>query len=247
MSSAPIEQYKPLREDFQATTIAIIPATVAEAITVAKTLFASKLFDLQTAEQAVAKILAGAELGIPPVQSLNSFHIVKGKIMTHYSTIAAGIRRAGYDYRTVEHDDEICVIEFINRRGEVIGEHEYTVDDAKRQGTQNMEKLPKVMLFARCISQGAKMYVPEAFNGAVIYVHEERGIIEHEPEQFPEDMPDVPPGTSAILAAKVGGIEPDPTYNPFDAPAAEPETITLETGEVVPVIHEDPPSERLEL
>lgn len=211
------------KEDYQATSVgAILPANIMEAVTMAKTLFESRLFpDLQNAQQAVAKILAGAELGIPPIQALNSFHIVKGKIMAHYSTIAAGVRRAGYDYRVLAHTDEVCEIEFLGRDKSVIGEHSYSVSEAKKQGTQNMEKLPKVMLFARCISQGARMYVPEAFNGAVIYSHEERGIIE---EEIPI-VEDQTPGTSAFLEAKFIGEEVDPEFNPF--PSEEQPTLEV--------------------
>lgn len=202
------------KQDFTAAQIgALLPANITEVITVAKTLFVSKLFpDLQNAEQAVAKIMAGAEMGIPPIAALNSFHIVKGKIMTHYSAIAGGIRRAGYDYRVLEHSETLCRIEFLGRDKEPIGTHEFTQMDAKKASTQNMDRLPKVMLFARCISQGARFYVPEAFNGMIVYEHSERGLIEEEADA--ESEPII--GASTILAAKVVDHSVPDEYDPLE-------------------------------
>lgn len=188
------ELVKPDKQDFQLAQTGIIPQSVTEAITIAKTLYASKMFgDLANAEQAVAKIMAGAEYGVPPVQSLNAFHIVKGKIMCHYSLIAFAVRRSGFKFRVNESTFDQASITFIDRDGEEIGTEVFTIAMAKKKGTQNLEKNADVMLYARAMSQGARKYVPEAFNGSAMYVMEERAEIER--------------GTSETIVEKLSDIE----------------------------------------
>lgn len=208
------------KDDVRASRVgAILPATIDEAITIAKTLFVSGLFvDLAKPEQAVAKIMAGAEMGIPPIAALNAFHIVKGRIMTHYTAILGGVRRAGYDYRTVEHTDDVCHLVFL-KDGEEIGHSIFTREDAVRCGTGAptandkgmLAKYPKTMLLARAASQGARWYVPEAFNGLIVYEHSERAEIEQEAAQEEQRQPH----SSAILEAKVARQDIDESYNPF--------------------------------
>lgn len=180
------------RGDTDRAMVGCIPGSIQEAITISHTLFRSKLFpDIQSAEQAVAKILAGAELGIPPVASLNSFHIVKGKIMMHYSAIGGRVRAIGYDYRLIVDTDDEQAIEFFNCRGISIGVSRFTKEDAKRAGTQNMTAHPRTMMFARAMSNGARRFAPEAFNGLIVYANEERAEIEASaPESLVERVVD---------------------------------------------------------
>ncbi len=166
---------------------AIIPQNVAEVVTLAKALHESGLFpNIKNAAQAVAMIIAGAEMGMPPMASLNGFHIVQGKIMTHYSTIGAGVRRAGYNYRVVTQTDILCELMFIDRDGSDMGLSKWDAEDAKRASTQNMGKFPRTMLFARAMSNGARQYTPEAFNGLIVYEHGERFEIEAEARESGE-------------------------------------------------------------
>jgi hypothetical protein len=191
------------KEDYTRTQTGIAPMSITDAITIAKAFYVSKLFpDLANEQQATVKIMAGAEYGIPPFQSLNAFHIVKGKVMLHYSTIGAIIRRTGYDYRANESTGTVASITFFNRSGEEVGTEVVTLADAQRMGTQNLDKRASTMLFARAISQGARKYVPEVFNGAPVYALEERDEIER--------------GTSDEVAEKLSDVEvPDDFADPL--------------------------------
>ena len=53
-----------------------------------------------------------------------------------------------------------------------IGNSTFTIDDAKKAGTKNVDKFPKNMLFARAMSNGVRWYTPDIFNGSV-YTPEE--------------------------------------------------------------------------
>jgi hypothetical protein len=130
--------------------------------------------DARDAAQATVKILAGRELGLPPFASMTGIHIIKGKPTMGASLIAARIKASGkYNYRVVEMSDQVCRIAFFEQ-GDQIGVSEFTLADARKAGTQNLDKFPRNMLFARAISNGAKWYCPDLFITGV-YVPEEMG------------------------------------------------------------------------
>ena len=131
--------------------------------------------DCKTAAQAGAKIMAGLEIGVPAFAALSGIHIIKGKAAIGANLMAAKIKGSGkYDYRVTRHDDEACCITFYQGK-DVIGTSEFTSEDARRMGTQNMQKMPKNMLFARAMSNGVKWYCPDVFLGAPVYTPDELG------------------------------------------------------------------------
>jgi len=144
---------------------------------VSKAMVASGYFtDAKDVAQAFVKVQAGAELGLPPVASMSGIHIVKGKPTLGANLIATLIKNdRRYNYRVLDLTDTICTIQFYED-GQACGISEFTADDAKRAGTQNMAKFPKNMLFARAISNGAKWYTPGIFGGVTVYTAEELGV-----------------------------------------------------------------------
>jgi len=130
--------------------------------------------DTKTAAQAVVKIQAGQEIGIPPFAAMTGIHIISGKPTIGAGLIASTVKGSGkYDYRVTAATDKICSIDFYQGK-EKIGTSTFTIEDAKKAGTKNIEKFPKNMLFARAISNGVKWYCPDVFSGPV-YVPEEMG------------------------------------------------------------------------
>ena len=125
--------------------------------------------------QAVAKILRGWELGIPPVAALETVYVIEGKTALAAHMIAALIKKSGrYNYRVKENSDRQCVILFMEQ-GEGVGESAFTLEDANKAqllGKDVWKKYPKAMLYARAMSAGAKLFCPDVFGGAV-YTPEE--------------------------------------------------------------------------
>lgn len=150
-----------------------LPASLTEAISMGKAMFESGLFaDLKSAAQAVVKIQAGAEIGIPPFAALTGIHIIQGKPSIGAGLMAARVKGSGkYDYRVVQQDEKICSIDFY-QGPDKIGNSTFTIEDAKKAQTKNIDKHPKNMLFARAISNGVKFFTPDVFAGPV-YVPEE--------------------------------------------------------------------------
>lgn len=135
--------------------------------------------DAKDEAQAIVKIIAGKELGIGAMASMTGFHIVKGKPVLSANLIASIIKNkySPYNYRVLELTDTACEIEFFERN-ESIGKSRFTIEEAKTAGLTGKDvwkNFPKNMLFARAISNGAKWYCPDVFNGATVYVPEELG------------------------------------------------------------------------
>lgn len=126
--------------------------------------------------EAVVKIQYGAELGIGPMQSLQGISLIQGKPAVGGILLAAKVKSSGrYNYRVVKHTAEECEIEFYEK-GKPCGNSGFTISDAKKMGVYdrnpNWKTIPKNMLFARAISNGARWYCGDAFSGP-IYSSEE--------------------------------------------------------------------------
>lgn len=130
--------------------------------------------DSTKAAQAIVKIQAGQEMGISPFASMSGIHMIKGKPTIGANIMASCVKRSGkYNYRVKEMTEKVCSIDFMEG-GEVIGTSTFTIEDAKKAGTQNLEKFPRNMLFARAMSNGVKWFTPDVFEMPV-YTPEEMG------------------------------------------------------------------------
>lgn len=140
----------------------------------AKGLALSGMFpDAKSAEQALAKILIGRDLGLSPTQAMMGIHIVEGKPMVAAVTLGAFVRQSEhYDYKINQLDDERCELEF-SYDGDPMGVSEFSIEDAKKAGLVKdrggWAKYPRNMLFARAMSNGIRWYCPDATQGVAVY------------------------------------------------------------------------------
>jgi hypothetical protein len=150
----------------------------AEIMTMAQTFAESGMFtDAKAMGQAFVKIQAGQEIGIPPFAAMSGIHIIQGKPTIGAGLIASTVKGSGkYDYKVLEMTEKVCRIEFF-QGSTSIGLSEFTIEDAKKALTKNIDKFPKNMLFARAISNGVKWYCPDVFAGPV-YTPEEMDTID---------------------------------------------------------------------
>lgn len=193
--------------------------------------FKSGMFgDMKNAMQAMVKIQAGNELGLPPFASMAGIHIVSGKPTLGSNIVATLIENdPRYHYQVIEASDTKCSIDFYKNEKKS-GNVSITIQEAHKanmhQQWKNGKFEPKItwknfpsdMLFARCITRGARRYTPGIFGGSPIYTPEEMGVDVDEEGfvdvQFTEDPP-----------------EPVKTVTREDA--APTATMTLETAEAV--------------
>lgn len=157
-------------------------ATTNDLSMMAKLFYDSGMFqDIKSASQAAVKIQCGREMGISPFASMSGIHIIAGKPTIGAGLMAARVKSFGkYDYKVVEHSDKICSIDFFQGK-EKLGNSTFTIEDARRAQTKNLDKFPKNMLFARAMSNGVKWYTPDIYE-APVYVPEEMGTITEEVE-----------------------------------------------------------------
>lgn len=139
-----------------------------EIMTMAQTFADSGMFtDAKKMGEAFVKIQAGQEIGIPPFAAMSGISIIQGKPSIGAGLMSATVKGSGkYDYKVIQLDDSACSLDFYQGKDK-IGNSTFTLADAKKAGTKNMEKFPKNMLFARAMSNGVKWYCPDVFAGPV--------------------------------------------------------------------------------
>lgn len=147
--------------------------TTTDIMSISQSFAESGMFpDIKSAAQAAVKIQAGKEFGIQPFAAMTGIHIIAGKPVIGAGLMASRVKASGrYDYRVTKHTDVICEIDYYCK-GEKIGTSTFTIEDARKAGTKNLDKFPKNMLFARAMSNGVKWYTPDIYD-VPVYVPEE--------------------------------------------------------------------------
>ena len=134
--------------------------------------------DVKSQAQAVVKVMAGAELGLPPFASMTGIHIIQGKPVVGANLIATMVKNSGrYDYKVAKADGKECVIDW-HENGKKVGESTFTyaeAEQAKLTGKDVWKSYPSDLLFARAISRGARRFAPGIFGGSPVYTPEELG------------------------------------------------------------------------
>ena len=124
-----------------------------------------------------AIILTARELKLPPMACLNGLlYNVDGKITMSGQLINTMICNSGHEAKVMHLDKQKCVIRF-KRSNQNLDEaqfYTFSMDDAKEAKLahkDNWVKYPRDMLFNRCISAGARKFMPEVVGP--YYTHEE--------------------------------------------------------------------------
>lgn len=169
----------------------IVSNNFAEFMKIGDAFYKSGFFSgLESAAQAVVKIQAGAELGVPPFAAMNGINLIKGRVALSYTLVGSLIKKSGrYDYKIDSWTDEECSLSFYERNQKV-GVFSFSMEDAKKAGLSGKEvwrAYPRNLLFARALTAGARTYCPDVFAGHSVYTPEELGeVIEGEFEDVSE-------------------------------------------------------------
>lgn len=145
----------------------------------------SRLFNTEEIAEICTVILYGEELGLNAIQALEGISLIaRGgakKLALSSQAIGTIIKNKGYGYKALELSNERCVLSFFQkheRNGEIepLGEFSFTLDDAKNAGIYRdgpWRKHPKNMLFARALSNGARLLCAGALSGVPGYSEDE--------------------------------------------------------------------------
>jgi hypothetical protein len=171
--------------------------------------------DARDAAQACVKVLAGQELGLPPIASMMGISLIKGKVTLSANLMAALIRQHGYDFRVERLEQDGCTLSFLAKDGKELGKSTFTAKDAQAAGIRGdmYNKYPRNMYFARAISNGAKWFTPEIFGGVPVYSDGELGgdegeVVQPEPAPQPAPVPARRVEEAKPLPAPLLDIEP---------------------------------------
>lgn len=131
----------------------------------------------RTAAEIAAVILAGRELGVPPMASLRNFFLIEGKLGMDASFVLGRMKQAGIAHEWLVDTNE-CATLVLTRHGDKPYTSTFSMDDAKRAnlaGKAIWKSYPRAMLKARAVTAGARAYAPDVFSGAVYTAEELRG------------------------------------------------------------------------
>lgn len=140
--------------------------------------------DVQSKAQAIVKVMAGAELGLPPFASMTGIHIIQGKPVLGANVLATLVKNdPRYDFQIEQATDTECALNWfesgsVGRNDRPVGQSSFTIEEAKKAGLtgkDNWKKYPSDMLFARAISRGARRFAPGIFGGSPVYTPDEMG------------------------------------------------------------------------
>lgn len=196
---------------------------------------------LDTEGKIAACILAGREMGIPPMQSLRGIHIIDGKPTFDATLIMARImeRIPGIRVEWIRSDAEVAELR-LQRPGHAPYTQRFTIEEAKSAGLtgkDNWRKYPAAMLRARCISAAARAYTPDVFGGAV-YAHGEIGGEEEQPAEIAVQVETRPAPAASKPARSLDDIAARATPRAV-ATTADGTKIDAGTGEVIEAVVEE--------
>jgi hypothetical protein len=143
--------------------------------------------NIKTIEQAFAIAQYGKDLGMKPMQAFHQIYSIQGRLALSSKALGALMWRNGISMKTikdgelvvrgvdsngVEIKDRVTTIEFY--RGNIVETTSFYWSDAVKAGwttKDNWVKMPKQMLYARCLSLGANRIAPDMLLG--LYTVEE--------------------------------------------------------------------------
>ena len=163
-------------------------ANMPEMMAYASVLLASKLLptSMKTPEAVVTVVLAGKELGMPAIASINNIVPIQGRPTLGIHAIGALLRRAGGASQTLEDFVPVMGPDGTDTAGKVVDyrttirfyrpyrdkvleeDASFTWKEATKMGLtdkDNWKRMPKVMLYSRCFALGARRCAPDAMLG----------------------------------------------------------------------------------
>ena len=140
-------------------------------------------------ESVLACILYGSELGIGPMQSLNSIHVIEGRTAMSPELMRAMVARHGHRIDVLENSATACEVKGVRADTGSTATVRWTMEDAKLAGLagkNNWKNYPRAMLLARATSELCRIVFPDIIAG-LSYTPEEVASIEGV-EYTPEDV-----------------------------------------------------------
>jgi hypothetical protein len=156
---------------------------------------------IKTPAQCVAIILAGQELGMPPMQSLRSINVIKGKVSLSAELQLARFVQMGGHIKWLQTTNTVAELWLKHPNGQE-HTHKFTIEEAKKAGVTNnptWSKYAPAMLRARCGSAGIRAIAPDI--GMQLYDPEELDSINYPSAPSPNTPQSVDTGEPRLADA----------------------------------------------
>jgi hypothetical protein len=132
--------------------------------------------NIKTIEQAFAIAQFGKDLGLKPMQAFHQIYSIQGRLSLSAKALGGLLWANGISYKTIQDfekftkddgkADFVTTIQF--HRGGITETASFYWSDAVRAGfttKDNWTKMPKYMMYARCLSLGANRIAPDKIAG----------------------------------------------------------------------------------
>lgn len=201
----------------QTTGITIIsPSSLAEARELAGTLAAARTIPealQKSPADVLAIIMAGAELGLAPMQSVRALVLIKGKPTLSADAMGAlcKSRRDVCEYLVLRHSDATKATYEAKRQGDPVPTvMSFTIEEARTAGLNgdNWRKFPAAMLRARALSAICRAVFPDLLLGVYDPDELEAPRAPGEREVNAAPPPAAPPPPSPPVVAEVAAASP---------------------------------------
>ena len=182
-------------------------------------------------EAVFAAILFGEELGIGPMQSLNSIHVIEGKPGMAPELMRALVARAGHRIDVKEANSERVTLWGKRCDNDSEATVTWTMDDAKQAGLAGRgawKTYPRAMLLARATSELCRMVFADVVAGLSYTPEEITSVAGYDWEETPVD-----PLSLDVVSqpSTMADDEPGATHTPRMTPAPAPEPSLPEVRE----------------
>lgn len=149
------------------------PDSISEAYRTAKALVSSNLLpnSIRTPEAALAIIMTGAELGLTPMQSCRSIHVIDGKPCLSADLIVGLVKRSAACefFRLVESTEAVATYETLRKGEPQPTVMSFTIEQAEKarltQRRGPWQTYPAAMLRARAATSLARAVYPDVVGG----------------------------------------------------------------------------------
>jgi len=173
--------------------------------------------DVNNVFQAFTKLQAGAEMGMPPMESMTSLYIVNGNVTMWGKALTTRLRKFGWAIKYDDSKTNECTATITK------GEETYSYTSTKAELEALKSRAAgfalKDKLKWHAISRICRFYVPEVL-GSISYVAEE---IEGLPNNFP---------TTSTTSIEVEGSKLAALKAPVEELAQEAEVVEVNLGEL---------------
>lgn len=139
---------------------------------------------MDTAPKLMVVLQAGKEAGLQPLEAINSFYFVNGKVALYGDMAIAQVIKAGHKIEWSNCDDKSATIKITRGDNGASNEVTFTIQMAKDRGLMSnsvFTKYPENMLRFKAFWLCAKFIVPDALHGVKIKEIEEVEGIEEMP------------------------------------------------------------------